>query len=240
MRKKIEAIIKKLRELLPKPKPRPTPKPAPKPAPKPKPKPVPKPKPPPVPATHRFGIDFAWGTIPIVALKAHGVSFVVRYLSHDPSKNLHDNYADDLTANGIDIVVIWETTADRAAQGALAGGADAREALAQATACGMPKGRPIYFAVDFDAGGLQIEAYFRGVARVLSPAGTGVYGGYKPVSYLMEHGVVKFGWQTYAWSSGRWFSRAQLFQYSNGHTIGGVEVDYDHSASAADFGQWRA
>ncbi len=224
-------------------KPKPKPKPAPKPTPKPAPKPVAIPKPPPpiaVGAARRFGIDFAWGTIATADLKKAGVTFVIRYLSHDPSKNLKDEYADQLAAAGIDIVVVWETTATRALEGKNAGVTDAQEARRQALACGMPTGRPIYFAVDFAAAGPDVAAYFRGVASVLTYNGTGVYGGYRAVSYLVSHMICRWAWQTYAWSAGRWVAGAQLCQYSNGHKIGGVEVDYDHSAAVADFGQWRA
>ena len=58
------------------------------------------------------------------------------------------------------------------------------------------------------------------------------------ISHLFDAGLIGYGWQTYAWSDGQWDHRAQLRQYSNGHTIAGVGVDYDQS-TAVDFGQWR-
>jgi hypothetical protein len=53
--------------------------------------------------------------------------------------------------------------------------------MAQATACGMPHGSPIYFAVDFDATPAQqvpINAYLTGAASVLGKTCVGVYGSY--------------------------------------------------------------
>ena len=187
------------------------------------------------------GIDYAFGRPTMAALKAAGIKFVCRYLSHSPSKNLTPAEARKLTDAGIWIVVVWETTAKRALAGHAAGAADARDARAQARDCGMPDDRPVYFAVDWDASSGQqatINAYLDGAASVLGRDQVGIYGGYGPVRRALNGGHAKWAWQTYAWSGGRWDSRAQLQQYSNGHTIGGVDCDYDR-AEASDYGQWR-
>jgi hypothetical protein len=198
-----------------------------------------------------FGIDWAWGHPDIPALKAAKVEFACRYLSHDASKNLTFAQAKALGKAGIDCVVVWETAANRALAGRTAGASDAQAALTQAMGCGMPAGCPIYFAVDFDETQEQAKAvaeYFRGVHSVLDfagPAGmphpvpVGVYGGYWSVRRLFNAGLVRYGWQTYAWSGGQWERRAQLRQYSNGHTVAGVSCDFNRAA-ANDFGQWRA
>jgi len=118
---------------------------------------------------------------------------------------------------------------------------DAKDAAAQAKSCGMPAGRPIYFAVDFDASSSQqsaINAYLDGAASVLGKNRTGIYGGYNPVKRALDGGHCAWAWQTYAWSGGKWDSRAQLQQYSNDHTIGGVGLDYDRSTKN-DYGQWK-
>ena len=60
---------------------------------------------------------------------------------------------------------------------------DARSALAQARGCGMPEGRPIYFALDTDPGPLSasqwkgVFAYLDGAAAVLGRDNVGIYGG---------------------------------------------------------------
>jgi glycoside hydrolase-like protein len=193
-------------------------------------------------AARRFGLDWSVAHPPgDKAMAAAGVTFACRYLSHSPAKNLKLFEANHLSSIGIDLVVVWETTANRALAGHDAGVADANEALRQANNLGMPDDRPIYFAIDFDATAHQlsneIAEYFQGVNDVLGVARTGVYGGYRQVGAMFDAGLVTFGWQTYAWSSGHWDNRAQIQQFRNDQFIGGVSVDFDR-ATADDFGQW--
>jgi hypothetical protein len=183
------------------------------------------------------GVDYSAGRPGGKALADAGMRFAARYLSHNPSKNLTPAEADDLAAHGVSCVVVWETTASRAGAGRAAGIADAKEAAAQAKACGQPAGRPIYFAVDWDANPTVVVPYFQGVASVLGLARTGVYGGYKVVDYLLDHKLATWAWQTVAWSGGRRDSRAVIRQYASTIRINGVECDHD-TAMAADYGQW--
>jgi hypothetical protein len=183
------------------------------------------------------GVDYSDGDPGGAALAAAGMSFAARYLSHNAGKNLTRAEADDLAAHGVSCVVVWETMAQRAGAGRAAGMADAKEAAAQATARGMPSGRPIYFAVDYDATPSAVVAYFQGVASVLGLARTGVYGGYKVVDYLLDHKLATWAWQTVAWSGGRWDPRAVIRQYASTIRINGVSCDHD-TAYAADYGQW--
>ena len=64
-----------------------------------------------------FGIDYAWGRPGASALERAGAKFACRYLSHDSSKNLSRGEADELSAAGIWLVVVWESTANRALGG---------------------------------------------------------------------------------------------------------------------------
>lgn len=189
-----------------------------------------------------MGVDYAWGRPSVTSLKDAGVTFTARYLSHDTSgKNLDSGEAARLSAAGIWLLVVWESTAQRSLDGYAAGAQDARDAAAQAKAVGMPGDRPIYFAVDFDASPGQKDAiirYFQGVNSVLGKNRSGMYGGYYPIKWAFDAGVINWGWQTYAWSGGKWDSRAQLQQYSNDHVIGGVGLDYDRSTKS-DYGQWK-
>jgi Domain of unknown function (DUF1906) len=190
----------------------------------------------------REGIDYAWHhALNVDAFRAAGLTFVVRYLSNDASKNLDASEAHLLSDAGFDIAVVWETAAKRALSGHGGGVADAKKAAAQAKACGMPGRRPIYFGVDFDATDHdkpKIADYLRGAASVIGAKRVGVYGGYWVVKHCFDHSVAEFGWQTYAWSGGQRDRRAQLYQHLNGVVIGGVNCDRD-TAYAADFGQWR-
>src|SRR5450631_4345735 len=146
----------------------------------------------------RLGIDYAWQHPALPG----GCSFVARYLSNDPSKNLSRGEADSLRSQGQDIVVVWETTTNEVDGGHDAGVSAATKAEAQAAAAGMPAGSPIYFAVDYDAQvGPIISGYFQGVAEVLGGVGrVGVYGGRFVVGALKDAGLVTYIWQTSAWS----------------------------------------
>lgn len=189
-----------------------------------------------------FGVDYSWGRPGVAALKRAGVKFVCRYLSHDTTgKNLTRAEADDLSGAGIWLVVVWQTTKSRPLAGRSAGEADARDAARQAETCGMPGDRPIYFAADWDASPGQqdeINAYLDGAASVIGRGRVGLYAGHGPMKRAFDAGKISYGWQTYAWSGGRWEARAQLQQYSNEHTLNGAAVDYDR-AVASDYGQWR-
>lgn len=193
----------------------------------------------------RLGVDYSSGRPSPAALRAAGYTFACRYLaSANPAKNplkaLSKSEADGLRAGGIDLVSNWETVANGALKGHAQGVADATAAARLHAACGGPPDRPIYFSVDFDASEAQqpaINAYFQGVASVIGLARTGAYGGYWVISRLFDAGLIRYGWQTYAWSGGHWDSRAQLRQVKNGITVGGADCDRNE-AHADDFGQW--
>ena len=196
----------------------------------------------------RNGGDYAWGRPSIAAMKTAGWTFVSRYLSYESAtpgtgKNLSAVEARTLTAAGIDVVSNWEWYGDWAhdySGGYTRGRQHAIAADAQHRACGGPPGRPIYFSCDFDPTDAQLPTvadYYRGVASILGPARVGAYGGYRTIRYLFDRGVIRYGWQTYAWSNGQWDPRAQVRQTRNGVLIGGVDCDLD-VAFADDFGQW--
>lgn len=212
-----------------------------KPAPAPAPAPSPAPKPRPVPPLK--GCDYVAGPTP-AQLKAAGIKFVFRYLSTPGNpKNLTKAEAKALLAAGIEIGLVFETTANRALSGAAAGKADAKSAAAQAAALGVPATTAIYFAVDTGAAGSELKAvvaYIRAAAAVLGAARTGVYGGLGAVKACLDAKVCKFAWQTYAWSGTPtvWDMRAQVRQVANGQKIGGHSVDLDEAL--ASFGAWKA
>jgi hypothetical protein len=187
------------------------------------------------------GVDYSFGRPRPSALRAAGYTFACRYLSHTPTnaKNLTLAEAKALIAAGVDIVCNWETSTGDALSGQ--GVTYAREAANQAWACGIPKDRPIYFSVDFDAQPADmaaIDVYFDAIASVLGRGRTGAYGGYKVIKHLFDTGRITYGWQTFAWSAGLWDSRAQLRQVQNNITVDGAACDRDE-AWAADFGQWN-
>lgn len=183
------------------------------------------------------GVDYSSGRPGGAALRAAGKGFACRYLSHTASKNLTLGEATDLAAHDVSSVVVWETTASRAAASRAAGASDAAEAAAQAKSCGQPTDRPLYFAVDWDANPTLVVPYFQGVASVIGLDRTGAYGSFKVIKYLLDHGLIRWAWQTAAWSGGQWDSRAHIRQYAKTTMINGVACDLD-TAMQADFGQW--
>lgn len=189
----------------------------------------------------RIGIDFAFANPKPTpaALMAANVTFVCRYLSNDPAKNLTAAEYAAYQSNPLDVVLVWETTANRMLGGTVAGAEDAREAESLAISIGIPGAPPLYFACDFDAtpgDQIAINAYLEAAASIITKNRVGMYGGFWPLSRAFDAGLITYGWQTFAWSGGNWDSRAQLRQVQNGVTIAGVDADIDH-AVADNFGQ---
>ena len=170
------------------------------------------------------------------AIAAEGYKFVARYLVPERYawKRLTRAEAEAITAAGMKIVSVFETTANRPAGGAAAGALDGAEALREARLIGQIPGTAIYFAVDFDAGNEHfdtIEAYLRAAAAAVCPAGyeVGVYGSCAVIEEMARRGAAKHFWQTYAWSKGKKSARANIYQYKNGQTVAGHPVDLNES-----------
>lgn len=168
------------------------------------------------------------------AIRAAGYEFVCRYLVPERYawKRLTRAEAEAITAAGMQIVSVFETTANRPAGGAAAGAVDGAEALKEAKLIGQPLGSAIYFAVDFDAGAKDmdaIEAYLRAAGEAIKGYRVGVYGEYDVVEEMARRGAAKHFWQTYAWSRGRKSPRANIWQHKNDVTIAGHHVDLNES-----------
>lgn len=191
----------------------------------------------------RRGLDFAWSRPGVAAIAAGGFTFVCRYLSYDTTgKNLTRKEADTYRSHGIDVVSNWEYAANAALSGRGQGQRDATAAQGQHLACGGDPAAPVYFSVDFDAGPGQqgaIDEYLRGAASVIGVARVGVYGGFYVVKRCLDNGTARWGWQTYAWSGGRWDPRAAIRQVQNGVQVSGADCDIN-TTDLANFGQWFA
>lgn len=172
------------------------------------------------------GIDFAWA-----CPSSSGYAFGASYLSTDPSKNWTHACVERYVRVGAHVVFVWETSEKRAFDGCGAGAVDARSAWSQ----GAPLGaRVIYFAVDTELQPSEysaVRSYFRCASQTLGVTRTGAYGGIATIRVLFDAHLIHYGWQTYAWSGGRWERRAQIEQYLNG-------ASFDHDrAVAVDYGQ---
>lgn len=189
-----------------------------------------------------FGCDYSFSRPNLADLRREGVRFICRYVSAPGNqKNLTAGEVVAAKAVGLDGVVVFESVSGRALAGADAGTEDAKAAAAQVAGLGLA-GQPVYFAVDFDAQPKDlpaIERYFQAANTVLGKSRVGVYGGYRAVKYLFDLGIVRYGWQTYAWSNGKWDPRAHIRQIRNGVTLAGATVDMDEAVKP-DYGQWVA
>lgn len=191
---------------------------------------------PPMATTPTDGIDCA---TPLTAtsakqIAAAGSKFAARYLvpAQYAWKRLTKSEADAITAAGMQIVSVFETTADRAKGGAAAGQNDGAAALKEAQTIAQTPGSAIYFAVDYDAQTSDynaIEAYLKAAAAAIPGYESGVYGSYAVIEEMHKRGACKHFWQTYAWSKGKQSSYANIYQYKNGTSVAGVSVDLNHS-----------
>jgi hypothetical protein len=172
-------------------------------------------------------------------LKLQGYSFVCRYLVPATMawKRLTRTEAEIVTEAGLLILSIFESSANRAALGKAAGLTDGAAAFQEAVAIGQPEGSTIYFAVDYDAQPSDydaIEAYLKAAASKITGYRIGVYGSYAVCEAMSKRGFA-FCWQTYAWSKGKKYVKANVYQYKNGVTLFGITCDLNESYGSEGF-----
>jgi hypothetical protein len=186
-----------------------------------------------------MGVDIAWARPDSSQIRAAGAHFVARYLSPDSSKNLTASEVQSYPADGLSIVVVWESAANRMLDGYAAGVADAQAAEIQRAAVGLPSTMPLYFACDFDAVGSQyhtVNEYMRGVNSVIGLSRSGIYAGYCVVENVFAApATAAYAWQADAWSNGNWSAHANIRQENGTLFAGGADVDY---AETTDYGQY--
>lgn len=190
------------------------------------------------------GVDFSWARPGGAAIKAAGFGFVLRYVPYpgDGGKGLTVAEIADYRANGLDIGLVFESTAERPLAGWSAGRADALQCDRSLLSLNAPGDLPIYFAVDFDAQSSQfdaIAAYLRGAQQVLGLMRVGVYGSYAVIEDAHTLGSAAWFWQALAWSGGNLSPWRHLYQSLNGQFINGGEVDHNE-AYGDDQGLWKA
>lgn len=195
--------------------------------------------------TYARGFD-CWGVGPSAEAAAQaGMRFRTWYSSRDSSKDGTKEAIADYAAHGLWSVTNFETTATRVLDGYDAGLADARAALAEYVAYGMPRGAAVYFSADQEIGAdrfADVVRYYEGARDGLHPAGylTGCYGEQALIAHLLGAGVIDVGgWRSMstAWPGGTSSVDVAIVQVDSG-TIGEVSVDFD-IALAPFFGQWQ-
>lgn len=165
-------------------------------------------------------VDYSWARPSPADIKAAGYDGVIRYLSHEPGKDLSGGERDRLFAVGLSVGLVWETAADRPRSGYPAGLADGREANARADALGWPVTKPIAYAVDYDPVGdyEPVRSYFDGA----SDAGgrpVAVYGPYGVLEDLGAHRPVDCYWQCAAMSGRGQGTGGSFFVPAYGYSV---------------------
>jgi hypothetical protein len=193
------------------------------------------------------GCDYSFARPDPACLLNDGMRFAVRYTSIGSSgKNMTSGEVRRLLQAKIALVTVFEESAGHMLGGRAAGVDAAKASRDLAGACGMPAGRPHYFALDIDPNPLddrewdRIKAYLDGAASVLGWSAVGVYGGFRAIEELVPESAM-WGWQTYAWSGGRWSAKAHLQQHKNGVDRCGGQIDLDRThpdRDIIDYGQW--
>lgn len=202
------------------------------------------------------GIDHSSKNPGAAKIKAAGFEFVARYVSPNtpahPNKRLTLDEVNDCRSNHLNVVAIWETTADRALGGFNFGFDDAKAANDYCKSIGLPEGRPIYFCAQdapfTTAQDNQVIRYFQGIFSYFRDTRLiGSYAGYFVTKKLFDNQLIKYAWQTPSWSKIQgiiqYDHRVQIHQFTSpmhkGSTIsiGGVDCDLD-TAVAEDYGQW--
>jgi hypothetical protein len=194
------------------------------------------------------GCDYSSARPDPACLFNNGIRFAVRYTSIGSNpKNMSAPEVQRLLDAGIALVTVFEEGKGHMLGGRVAGVQAAKASRDLAGACGMPRGRPHYFALDIpppkpldNAAWDRIKAYLDGAASVLGRSAVGVYGGYLAIEKLVPHSA-PWGWQTYAWSDGKWSAKAHFQQYRNEVNRCGGQIDLDRTHpdhNIADYGQW--
>jgi len=172
-------------------------------------------------------------------MRSMGLSFVGRYFSQYPSKNLTRGEVVDLGTNGFDIFSIYEDGVNDYMGGYNKGIENAHRALNQGQMVGMPLTRPFFFAVDkdVDPNDYNLHEYFSGISNVLGGMRRGCYGSTGVLRALKHAELIDFTFRTMSvgWSGGA--GNPGEFNITQ---TGYINDAFDRDANATgDFGQWR-
>jgi len=205
----------------------------------------------PKPPARAQGVDLATDAGHVAHhIKSNGLDFVARYYRKPDSRwpTLSANEAKVLSALGLNVVAVWESHSQHRDYFTYGRGYwDAVSAYRQAKAVGQPAGSAIYFAVDFDATGADmdpIDQYFRGITAGLaaSNGGTseykvGVYGSGAVCDSVKRTGLAQYAWlsNSTAWA-GRSFAGWNIRQ---GRPYANLGFNHDSNEARDDYGGFR-
>ena len=146
------------------------------------------------------GLDFSFTRPNLNSAKDLGYTFLISYISPNPSKNWRRTEIDQARKLGFKIGCVWESTAKRPLSGFDAGREDAIKALDMSRQLNYTGA--IYFAVDFRPSTPKDIAatndYFHGISTQIPREKIGVYGSYEVIEDVKEY--AKYGWQVKTWA----------------------------------------
>ena len=151
-------------------------------------------------------------------MRENDISFVCRYIGPESwGKTITWEEIDTLHAEGVSILLCYESVAERMRGGAAAGAEDGHLVAYHANRLGVPAGTCIMFACDYNAptGDLILcEQYIRAAQDALGGVyEAGCYGPEKVVSFLSDRGACHKFWQCVAWSN-QFLPAANVRQYA--------------------------
>lgn len=198
------------------------------------------------------GIDASIDCSPFLdQIRAEGLTFVFRYYSHNPAKQLTPAEGRRFAAAAIPVVAVFEDSNNAAGLfSSDAGAHQAQRALQQAAAIGQPAGSAIYFAVDFDPTPAEVAgpvtAYFTAVKAALDAASTqyavGVYGSGLTCRAIRDAGLARFTWLTGSTGFAGYadfLPHADIVQLAPERVLASPLSIDDDIAQSAEFGQFR-
>lgn len=184
-------------------------------------------------------------------LKESPVDFVARYYREPTSRwpTLNAAEARRVSALGKQIVAVWEShSATPSYFSQAAGYNDALNAYRQAKAVGQPAGSAIYFAVDFNARGSDLDAvmqYFRGISAGMQAASAGrldykvgVYGSGSVCDAVKRAGLAQYSWlsNAMAWTGSLGYSGWNIRQ---GSRLTNLSFNHDLNEAKDEYGAFR-
>jgi hypothetical protein len=175
-----------------------------------------------------LALDLAWQHPDYSIVRKLGYKTVIRYVSHDPSKDLTLQELADIRNNGLDVALVYETFERRPMSGWVGGVNDAQEMRARLTALQLPPLSTAYYAVDFPptAGEMPtVLEYARGWAETRGPARAGVYGNVDTIHAIDARGFARYLWQTSGNSRGVIVAGINLYQNRYDVPVAGAQVD---------------
>ena len=163
------------------------------------------------------------------ALRAAGIVGVVRYVGvGSAGKRLTAAEYQDLTAAGVQVAGVVETTTTRSAAGYAAGVTDGRSAAADCAAMGCDPTMPLFATCDNTTWGQANLDYVRGFRDAVGQSRTGAYGFAPFVTAVHSAGTADWFWEAGHPSGAAWVHLWQRNGFGGTPTtatIGGVVCD---------------